>query len=961
MKTILLWDPRFPDRKPARLTLADALASAAVRAGVAAAADPADQGALATGGALDPGLLTEVVVEHGYRQQLARVVLPYAVVLIGAGLGVLASVGSPVAGVATPPIASGNAAMLAALASKSGPVNVGVLGSSKMRQHAIVPAKAARSMPSGPLTIAQTRTRRWRLNFWFDTINPTFDSGNNGMSGHIFAGDGQTFGNMYQRIPMILASRADVIVVQRTANSVQIDNTDIYGNLLGTPFSGEGYNALERLVLNAIITGMGGRFAGKPVIVEELIPRRTDAGSLPPQFAAGAPARAQIPACNSLGNEWCAANGIPVIHNYDVVVPASDPNGNPELMYLRADRIHRSLAGAFAESFTWQNVIDPLCPVIGDPDPLAAGNLVINPRMSGAGPIATGYTRTRHGSTGTGTPSIVTVDGKPWQQISTDLTTVADGVQEADTFVVPLNATAGSGWARARFRVHVEASASWYGTPTMIASAGPEPATTIAGMDGGGSGVTDPTSLSIEPGIPVANGGLYETPPFRVSLTAGSLSIRGPSFRRGVGMATWRFTDVEFVPVADPRSLMYDASLPLGTTISGGASAAYSFVGDGVTARSLTFLASKPGTWSIGGADAALWTIDQWGLAKRAGPLNFGAPDDTDADGVDSFTVTLTPFDIRDAAVSQAVTVTATFAYTGFSDRMNQAAGDITTNPGWTAMPGYVAGAIAYTGANNFAIGYSNVSGGGVFAPQQGDTVEQRVTAEQRFSVTNNGTVAVLALDAANWLGLTNVLTTGIQFRTSQAGTLMVLGTFTPDLPPAQGDVLSFQVREQGAGVYKLEVYQNGVRLVLGSGTDDVTNFVTGAGFLATARRSGLITRTGGLSIWLRNWNNITASARTTLRSVKPLVWKTPNATTIAVAAGGGAGAADIDRRTAGSTISLGTVTKPAGNAAEFLADGDTIRWSGSLVAGTYTVNVIETLDGAVKSPRTTALTITVA
>ncbi|SEN16691.1 hypothetical protein SAMN05192583_2115 [Sphingomonas gellani] len=101
MKKILLFDNRFPDRKPHRLTVADEVASACVRAGVAAAADPAEAGALAAGGALDPGMLTEVVLQHG-TGQLARVFLPYSVVLVAAGLGLAASIGTPLTGVVTP-------------------------------------------------------------------------------------------------------------------------------------------------------------------------------------------------------------------------------------------------------------------------------------------------------------------------------------------------------------------------------------------------------------------------------------------------------------------------------------------------------------------------------------------------------------------------------------------------------------------------------------------------------------------------------------------------------------------------------------------------------------------------------------------------------------------------------------------------------------------------------------------
>ncbi len=102
MKTILLWDPRFPDRRPSRLTVEDTVASAAVRAGVAAAANPAEAGALSAGGALDPTMLTEVVLQHGSGSATRRVFLPYSVVMVGAAAGVLAAIGTPIPGGVTP-------------------------------------------------------------------------------------------------------------------------------------------------------------------------------------------------------------------------------------------------------------------------------------------------------------------------------------------------------------------------------------------------------------------------------------------------------------------------------------------------------------------------------------------------------------------------------------------------------------------------------------------------------------------------------------------------------------------------------------------------------------------------------------------------------------------------------------------------------------------------------------------
>lgn len=94
---ILLWDPRFPIVSPDLLELPLEVASACVRAGVAAPVDPSQSAMLSSGGALDPGNLTEMVVWSGPPQTKKRVVMPAAVASIAAGAGVAASVGVPVA------------------------------------------------------------------------------------------------------------------------------------------------------------------------------------------------------------------------------------------------------------------------------------------------------------------------------------------------------------------------------------------------------------------------------------------------------------------------------------------------------------------------------------------------------------------------------------------------------------------------------------------------------------------------------------------------------------------------------------------------------------------------------------------------------------------------------------------------------------------------------------------------
>lgn len=123
MKTVLLWNPRVPVLAPVRLSLPDEVASALVRCGVAAAADPADQGALQAGGALAWDSLIEVVVEDGPLREIRRVLMPDAAVSIAASLGIAATVDGTSAGAVAPTL---NALTLAAssIVENSGPGTV---------------------------------------------------------------------------------------------------------------------------------------------------------------------------------------------------------------------------------------------------------------------------------------------------------------------------------------------------------------------------------------------------------------------------------------------------------------------------------------------------------------------------------------------------------------------------------------------------------------------------------------------------------------------------------------------------------------------------------------------------------------------------------------------------------------------------------------------------------------------
>jgi hypothetical protein len=94
MKTILLWDRRDLAKAPVRLTIADELASAAVRAGVAAPVNPAETAALLAGGPLlESGSTVDAVIELGAGGQTARVALPLSVAQAGLASGKVAGIG----------------------------------------------------------------------------------------------------------------------------------------------------------------------------------------------------------------------------------------------------------------------------------------------------------------------------------------------------------------------------------------------------------------------------------------------------------------------------------------------------------------------------------------------------------------------------------------------------------------------------------------------------------------------------------------------------------------------------------------------------------------------------------------------------------------------------------------------------------------------------------------------------
>jgi len=194
---------------------------------------------------------------------------------------------------------------------------------------------------------------------------------------------------------------------------------------------------------------------------------------------------------------------------------------------------------------------------------------------------------------------------------------------------------------------------------------------------------------------------------------------------------------------------------------------------------------------------------------------------------------------------------------TVFSDGMISYAANsdmVVANTLWTADAAYVAGALQYTGGGN-GNKSTNAGGGFIVAPQQGNTVNQRITFNVRSATLSQLILSPLWLDPNNWIG---IIIFGVSALTKttcavrQAGVTTTFD-FTNFANSAVGD--AWDVRINGT---TLEVYQNGHRLTpVVAGTDDLTTILDPTtGFMRTARKSAIGCRSSTSTVGVTNWTN---------------------------------------------------------------------------------------------------------
>lgn len=749
-----------------------------------------------------------------------------------------------------------------------------------------------------------------------------------GMNGYIFAADGDSWGNMEARVNKILASDADVVIINSSISGIQ------WGVTVGS------YCDTFKALIN--------RFYGKKfVVVDQLWERADSAGGVWDTDVNGG-IRALYDPINAEMLSWCTARGIPVLPIREVLIDTAATIPQPRAG-LTHDGTHTSTLGGYeAGKVIAATLAAALPPSAAIPAADRAGNFITNALMAGTagtltnitGQLADGYSAAKQGTVVTvaaakisKVPANTTRFGstaKTWQQFTIGNTaalgaTAREGLAGCQ---FPVSGLTVGKWYEGRVKVEVDASDSFGGVRGVF-SAG-NAAAILSQIDGGGGTGTGFWAAGVLPWPKEAFSGWMVSFPFQATQTTGNFSIQAAAVQ-GTQNVVIRFTDVEFREIADPNLLMYDES----DTDPVSFLSPNTFEVDEEDQFSTTVEVSEYCAFSLSGTDAARFTINNDGVIT-GGPFDYEQPLDSDLNNVYTFTVTATPYNTTKSAATQTITVTVRDINDGFYDFFTGVDGtDIAiNNPLWQRVSG-AQGAITIQG--NASRNNLSVTNSTYLAPQQGDQRNQRV----RFrvtSVSNRHSVLVLWESDTEHLYASN---SGGQLRigATSASQGNIFLTTTPYKSWATTDYVDVILEGN-----IMSAYQNGVFI----GSLDVGTRC------ANGRRSGLrSTMISGSNNPLDDFNCRAYNGGYIPKIGLLALGMTPLTGTVGTPYAG-----MLSNRTQNSTITLQSVTGPAGGT--WIADGDFIRGI-DLVAGSYTVVVKENVLGAVNDGRTTSFNVIIS
>ncbi|MEA3390008.1 MAG: hypothetical protein U9R64_12160 [Pseudomonadota bacterium] len=380
MKKILLWDPRFPDGKPKHLELDDDIASACVRAGVAAAADPAEAGALAQGSAVSAADPTEIVIQSGVNRTMRRVVVPQAVAILALALGVAAMAGGkapPVDPVIPLPALPLTMPLVAMHGDSQSQFNFAVFAGTG----ATIPAPTYK----GPVYAAWSKDPRFNMDTWSDGGDPLgrgFNGANQGLAADHFrnqAGSPLPGGGMIARIPYTLARKPQIVVLNSLGTNT-IHSGDVDGS--STPAAADYVISQVASEIAAFVR------AGVYVVLITIYPRNWNAGDA---------RHTTVQTVNDFIRAQAGQPGVlGVVDPYDALRLPGDVQPNPKYFLEEANNVTVHLNGNGCA------LVAPLINAVIASATTAGARFNLNPSVSNLLPQSTynlpGTTGTRTGA-----------------------------------------------------------------------------------------------------------------------------------------------------------------------------------------------------------------------------------------------------------------------------------------------------------------------------------------------------------------------------------------------------------------------------------------------------------------------------------------------------------------------------------------------------------------------------------
>jgi hypothetical protein len=820
---------------------------------------------------------------------------------------------------------------------------VAILGASRFRQ-------GYQSHELGDIETTAAGQFEWARAIGANFRVVTFSSDTNvnsfGMAGLVFARDGDGFAQFRERIPAVLASDADVVIINAATGGIQFGTTV------------QSYcDEFKALILQI--------YGQKAVVIDQLWERGSNAGG---PWGVGQLPRALIPGINAEMASWCSARSIPVLPARDVLIDltgAYTPNfeplpgmtrGETSTTTLSGDTTHLSNLGGYTYGKAAAAVLSAAFP---PPSPVgaadAAGNFVTNPLMTGtggsktnvSGDVADSYAASRNGTTVTITAAKVSsvplnnrfgTASKTWQQFTISNTSALTGqTREGVALSTTVSGLTVGNWYEPRFKVESGASLSAGGVMASVTS-GANRCSIMAMLDNGGGTGNGFWSTRVQAPQTEQWAGMFVGQPFKAAATTATFVTSVAAIASAQSYVV-RLADYELRAIPDPMLLTYDEDGPAGdVTFTTGTT----FTTPEDAAFSTQISTSEPCTFTLDGADAARFAISAAGVLT-GGPFDHALPTDANADNVYVVVIVATPVNTAKSQVTQNITITVEAVADGFTDTFTGTTGtDIAANNAlWTRVSGvegtiYIDGntarnSLALTGANGAAF---------YLAPNSGSR-NNRTTWTM---LTNSQKAFIIPLyqDSANYL---RVSAFGVSsFLISK----IVAGVNTPVTCPLYKNHSSGDVYDAIVDGDTYRLYQNQVKI----GEMDITGLFPGS------TRVGLVSNgSSGSGNTLDNFSTRAYTGGYVERVALNALTMSP-LTGLASADYVGA----LSGRTVNSTITLGTVTVSAGGTlGTWIPDGDFIRGNGLSAGATYTVPVIETFGNAANSPRTTTFNVAIS